>query len=161
MSCKLDWCSSSVSLQCLSDCVVVISHRYVWCYSSISLFMISHSVYIESCSDGITEPLISGSTYRVQDEFLEADSHHNGFPPQDGRHGRRSWCESSGSSERPWFQVTFGVNVNISVLQMGGYNGFRNHYITRFEIHIGDDGTEESLHPLTTSEDSAEPLVRC
>ena len=115
---------------------------------------------IESCSDGATEPLLSGSTYRVQDEFLEADFHHNDFPPQDGRHGRRSWCEPSDSSERPWFQVTFGVNVNISVLQMGGYNGFRDHYITKFEIHIGDDGAEENLHQLTISESSAEPLVR-
>ena len=123
-------------------------------------------MYIESCSDGTTEPLISGSTYRVPDEFLEADSYYDGFPPQDGRHGRRSWCESSDSSERPWFQATFGVNVNISVLQMGGLNlfdfgfGFNDHYITKFEVHIGDDGTEESLHPLTISESSSQPMVR-
>ena len=41
MSCKHEWCSSSVSLWCLSDCVVVISCRHVWCSSSVSFLCLS------------------------------------------------------------------------------------------------------------------------
>ena len=122
------------------------------------------SSFVEPCLDGIIERVISGSRYRVQDQFFEADFVDKIYAPQQARLEGNSWCSSdtlTASSEPPWLQVTFGMDTNISIIQTGGYHGgfFLNYYVTRFEVHIGD-GTEGGLHPLTLSDSSMQPMVR-
>ena len=83
------------------------------------------------------------------------------YTPQQARLNGDSWCSSdslTASSEPPWLQVTFGMEFNISKIQTGGHDGFYNYYMTRFEVHIGN-GTKGSLHPLTISDDSIQPVV--
>ena len=112
--------------------------------------------YIESCLDGTTERLISGSRFRVQDQFFEADSYANlDTSPQQARLDGRSWCSGLGS-ERHWIQVTFGMEVNISIIQTN--SRYSDYYLTKFEVHVGD-GTKGNIHPLTISDDSLEPIV--
>ena len=122
----------------------------------------------ESCLNGTIEPLISGSTYKVQDEFFEADSSDEPFYlPQQARLVRRSWCSDSltESSPRPWLQITFRMNVNISAIQTGGYNGilpdlFADYHLSRFEVYVSN-GTEGSLRPLMMeSGNTTRPIVR-
>ena len=107
--------------------------------------------------DGTTERLISGNRLRVQDQFFEADSNFRmSNSPQQARLDGNSWC-SAIRSGRHWLQVTFGMDVNISIIQTD--SGYLKFYLTQFEVHIGD-GTEGNIHPLTISADSSEPLVR-
>ena len=68
-----------------------------------------------------------------------------------------AWCPSCTPSKHHWIQVTFGVDVNISIIQTGGIDN--NYYVTRFEIHVGD-GTEGSLRPVTIPDNSTQPMVR-
>ena len=113
--------------------------------------------------------MISGSTYRVQDQFFEADSSDSlDYTPPQARMEGKSWCSSGSlteSSPRPWLQVTFGMNVNISVIRTAGYNGglwdwFVDYYMTSFQVYVGN-GTEGSLRPLMMeSENTTRPIVR-
>ena len=111
---------------------------------------------VESCSDGTTQRLISGSRYRVQDQFFEADSDAGRHSPDQVRLEEASWCSSHTPSKPPWLQVTFGMDVNISIIQTGGMD---NYYVTSFEIHVGD-GTEGSFRPVTIPDNSTQPMVR-
>ena len=79
----------------------------------------------------------------------------------------RSWCsfdDLTESSPRPWLQVTFGMKVNISVIQTAGYDALFNflgdYYLRSFQVHV-DNGTEGSLHPLMMeSGNTTQPIVR-
>ena len=144
------------------------SHAYVLSciesHANVSSCIESHAYVlscIESCLDGIIEPLISGSRYNVSDQFFAADSVDDKYTPEEARLDGISWCSSDSlpTSSKPWLQVTFEMDVYISIIQTAGFRGFYNYYVTRFEVHIGD-GTEGSLHPLTISDDSMETMVR-
>ena len=112
--------------------------------------------------DATPERLISGSIYRVPDQFFEADSVDSRFTPEQARLEGDSWCSNNltPSSDPPWLQVTFGMDVNISIIQTGGYSRFFfEYYVTSFEVYISD-GTEESLRPLTMPDNSTQLMVR-
>ncbi len=135
-------------------------------HANVSSCIESHAYVlscIESCLDGIIEPLISGSRYKVSDQFFAADSVDGKHTPAEARLDGISWCSSDSlpPSSKPWLQVTFEMDVNISIIQTAGYGGrFKtDYYVTIFEVHIGN-GTEGSLHPLTMSDDSMETVVR-
>ena len=116
-------------------------------------------IFLDSC---VPQPLISGTTYRVDDQFITSDSSDGRFTPQESRLGGESWC-SAESSTSPWLQVDFGHDVTISTIQTGGYDStiffiFSNdYYVDSFEVHIGN--SSEDLEPVLTP-NTTNPMVQ-
>ena len=118
-------------------------------------------VFLDSC---VPEPLISGTTYRVDDQFITSDSSDGPrFTPQESRlGGNTSWC-SAKNPMSPWLQVDFGHDVTISTIQTGGYDErlfffFSNdYYVDSFEVHIGN--SSEDLEPVLTP-NTTDPMVQ-
>ena len=116
-------------------------------------------VFLDSC---VPECLISGTTYRVDDQFITSDSSDGRFTPQQSRLGGMSWC-SAVNPMSPWLQVDFEHDVTISTIQTGGYNRTRfnifsnDYYVDSYEVHIGN--SSEDLEPVLTP-NTTDPMVQ-
>ena len=96
--------------------------------------------------------MISGTRYRVQNQFFRASTQDSSYPATSARLDGTSWCSlSTDSLLRPYLEITFGTAVNISTLRIGGYAAIFGdaHFVTKFRVLV--DSTGGSLSPIFSS----------
>ncbi len=115
--------------------------------------IVYHNIHTESCH----ESLLSGTRYRVQDNFFSASSEDGGYPAHAARLDGDSWCSQDPPLlQQPFLQITFETAVNISVLRIGGFHETllsTNHYVFKFRVLV-DGGSNNSLSELNSSSNS-------
>ena len=127
-----------------------VSNIYVGCFFQKynKLFVIMSIT--EPCTE---EGLISGTRYRVQNQFFRASTQDSSYPATSARLDSTSWCSlSTDSLLRPYLEITFGTAVNISSLRIGGLAEtiFHDaHFVTKFRVLV--DSTGGSLSPIVSS----------
>ena len=90
-----------------------------------------------TCS-GPPVALTNGGRFRVEDKQFRASSSYSSdaYLPYHARITSYSWC--SAEVQQPhWIEVDFGTNVIINEIQIGGYDGFSDHYLTMFQVQFG------------------------
>ncbi len=116
------------------DCFSITSE-----YSYIFILFHSYITFTDFCSQN--RRLISGNTYRVQDEFITANRETPQHRATDARLGREAWCATySLYNQRPYLNISFNTLVNVTSLYIGGASRDSvDYFVTQFQVQVNEE----------------------